>query len=106
PVPAELTATAGVKAGLPVTVLTAAGVLQVAPPLVDVEITAWLTVPPVKRASSQTTYNCPVLASMATSGRLSPVRMAWPVFGSVSATVCSAEATVGCDQLVPPSDGG
>src|SRR6266516_718626 len=79
-------------------------VLQGAPPLVDVEITAWLTVPPVKRASSQTTYNCPVLASMATSGRLSPVRMAWPVFGSVSATVCSAETTVGCDQVLPPSD--
>ena len=32
------------------------------------------------------------------------MRIAEPVFGSVSAAGCWADTTVGCDQVVPPSD--
>src|SRR6266566_8545400 len=93
-----------VKAGVLVGVLlTAAGVLQVFPPSVDVEITAWLTAPPVNRASSQTTYSCPVLASMATEGRPAPVRRSVPSVAK-SFGDCWVETTVGCDQVLPPSD--
>src|SRR5215467_10135695 len=84
--------------------LARAGVLQVLQPSVDVEITAWLRVPPVNRVSSQTTYRFPLLASMATEGRPAPVRRSAPVFGAKSSTVCWAETTVGFDQVSPPSD--
>src|SRR5260370_16568209 len=94
----------GVKAGLLWGLLTTAGPFQVVPPLVDVEITTWLTVPTVNRASSQTTYRSPLLASMATEGRPAPVRRSAPVFGAKSFTVCWFETTVGFDQVLPPSD--
>ena len=92
--PAALTATAGVKAGLLLRLLTTAGLLQVVPPSVDLEITTWLTVPPVNRASSQTTYRFPLLASMAAEGRPAPVRRSAPVFGAKSFTVCWFETIV------------
>src|SRR5260370_2340805 len=93
----------GVKAGLLLGLLTTAGPFQVVPPLVDVEITTWLTVPPVNRASSHTTYRSPLLASMATEGRPAPVRRSAPVFGAKSFTVCGFETTVGFDHVFPPS---
>ena len=99
-----MTDTIVVKAGVVVGVLLmAAGALQVFPPSVDVEITAWLTAPPVNRASSQTTYSCPVLASMATEGRPAPVRRSAPLVAK-SFGVCWAETVVAFDQVVPPSD--
>ena len=101
--PAELTATVGVKAGRPVTVLITFGAVHVLPPSVEVVLTIWLTVP-VNRLSDQTTYSCPVLGSIAAEGRPSPVRRAAPVFGSVSVTNCWAATVVGPDQVVPPSD--
>jgi hypothetical protein len=107
-VPPELTATVVVKADVLVGVLLiAAGALQVLPPSVDLEITTWLTAPPVNRASSQTTYSSPVLASMATEGRPAPVRRRAPLVAmskSKPSANCWAETVVGCDQVVPPSD--
>src|SRR5512142_3080814 len=94
----------GVKAGLLVGLLTTAGVLQVFPPSVEVAITTWLTAPPVNRASSNTTYRFPLLASLAAEGKPAPVRRSAPVLGAKSFTVCWVETTVGFDHVSPPSE--
>ena len=84
-------------------VLTCFGALQVAPPLVEVEIATSSKWPPLKRESCQTAYSWPVAGSMAGSGMMSPVRTASPVLGSVTPTVCMFAMTFGLVQVFPPS---
>src|SRR5512147_69170 len=92
------------KAGWLPGLLTRAGLLQLAPPSVDRDITTWLAAPPVNLASSQTTYRFPLLASIAGMGSPAPVRRNAPVLGAKSLTVCWVAMTVGFDQVLPPSD--
>src|SRR5216684_2912213 len=110
-VPAELTATEGVKAGCPLGTLTRFGVLHVWPPSVDVEMVTSSWAPPLNRESCQTTYNCPVRASIAGSGVRSPVRIGAgaalvrgsTLLGSLTPMLSIGETMVGPDQVSPPS---
>src|ERR1051325_9396170 len=97
----------GSYAGCPVWTFTRAGALQVAPPLLEVEMTTSSFVKPLKRLSCQTTYSWPLFGLIAGSGLMSPVRdgaggafvSGSRLFGSTTPAVCRAAITLGLLQV-------
>src|SRR5919198_316977 len=58
---------------------------------------------PLKLPSCQTAYPRPGAPPAAKSGMMSPVRMRWPVSGSVTSTTSTSLTLIGDDQLSPRS---
>src|SRR5437763_9278689 len=102
--PSRSTVTDGVNACTLPGMLTSSAGLQVRPPSRERENAIWSTCPPEKRDACQTAYTfwCPARGSVASIGRMSPVRTGSPVRGSTTPIVPSWSTNVGWASHVTP----